>query len=114
MVSSMCHANAMTATDPATATRLIDNYIGGAWTPATAATDELDVTNPATGEALARGPLSGQADLDPPRRRAGPRAAVGPDLSRGGRARRPRGAAPRARRLGDRPRAQAVRAARAP
>src|SRR3954454_6100743 len=64
MVSSMCHANAMTATDPATATRLIDNYIGGAWTPATAATDELDVTNPATGEVLARVPLSGQADLD--------------------------------------------------
>jgi malonate-semialdehyde dehydrogenase (acetylating)/methylmalonate-semialdehyde dehydrogenase len=47
-----------------TATRLLDNYIGGEWTAATAATDELDVTNPATGEVLARVPLSGAADLD--------------------------------------------------
>ena len=48
----------------ATATRLLDNYIAGAWTPATAATEALDVTNPATGEVLARVPLSGSADLD--------------------------------------------------
>jgi malonate-semialdehyde dehydrogenase (acetylating)/methylmalonate-semialdehyde dehydrogenase len=48
----------------ATATRLLDNYIAGAWTPATAATEALDVTNPATGEVLARVPLSGTADLD--------------------------------------------------
>jgi malonate-semialdehyde dehydrogenase (acetylating)/methylmalonate-semialdehyde dehydrogenase len=48
----------------ATATRLLDNYVGGAWTPATAATEALDVTNPATGEVLARVPLSGAADLD--------------------------------------------------
>jgi malonate-semialdehyde dehydrogenase (acetylating)/methylmalonate-semialdehyde dehydrogenase len=48
----------------ATATRLLDNYVGGAWTPATAAADALDVTNPATGEVLARVPLSGAADLD--------------------------------------------------
>jgi malonate-semialdehyde dehydrogenase (acetylating)/methylmalonate-semialdehyde dehydrogenase len=48
----------------ATATRLLDNYVGGAWTPATAAVDALDVTNPATGEVLARVPLSGAADLD--------------------------------------------------
>ena len=47
-----------------TATRVLDNYIGGQWTPATAATDELDVTNPASGEVLARVPLSGSADLD--------------------------------------------------
>src|SRR5215468_12345275 len=47
-----------------TATRVLDNYIGGQWTPAAAATDELDVTNPATGEVLARVPLSGSADLD--------------------------------------------------
>jgi malonate-semialdehyde dehydrogenase (acetylating)/methylmalonate-semialdehyde dehydrogenase len=46
-----------------TATRLLDNYVGGAWTPATA-TDELDVTNPATGEVLARVPLSSRDDLD--------------------------------------------------
>ena len=48
----------------ATASRLIDNYIAGSWTAATAATGELDVTNPATGEVLARVPLSGSADLD--------------------------------------------------
>ena len=48
----------------ATETRLIDNYIAGAWTPAAAATGELDVTNPATGQAIARVPLSGRADLD--------------------------------------------------
>ena len=36
----------------------------GRWTPAQAATGELDVTNPATGEVLARVPLSGAADLD--------------------------------------------------
>ncbi len=47
-----------------TATRVLDNYIAGRWTPAQAATDLLDVTNPATGEVLARVPLSGQADLD--------------------------------------------------
>jgi malonate-semialdehyde dehydrogenase (acetylating) / methylmalonate-semialdehyde dehydrogenase len=47
-----------------TATRLLDNYVGGAWTPAAAATDALDVTNPATGEVLVRVPLSGRADLD--------------------------------------------------
>jgi malonate-semialdehyde dehydrogenase (acetylating)/methylmalonate-semialdehyde dehydrogenase len=43
---------------------LIDNYIGGRWTPARAASEELDVVNPATGEPLARVPLSGAADLD--------------------------------------------------
>jgi malonate-semialdehyde dehydrogenase (acetylating) / methylmalonate-semialdehyde dehydrogenase len=43
--------------------RLLDNYIGGQWTPATG-TDELEVTNPANGEALARVPLSSSADLD--------------------------------------------------
>src|ERR1700755_2261349 len=47
-----------------TATRVLDNYIAGRWTPAQAATDELDVTNPATGEVLARVPLSGAGDLD--------------------------------------------------
>src|SRR4051794_41707146 len=47
-----------------TATRLLDNYVAGQWTPASAASDALDVTNPATGEVLARVPLSGAADLD--------------------------------------------------
>ena len=48
----------------ATATRLLDNYVAGAWVPASAVSDALDVTNPATGEVLARVPLSGGADLD--------------------------------------------------
>ena len=47
-----------------TATRLLDNYIDGEWTPAQAATDVLDVLNPANGEVLARVPLSGASDLD--------------------------------------------------
>src|SRR5213076_3173808 len=52
-------AAAMTAT----ATRLLDNYVGGAWTPATSS-ETLDVTNPASGETLARVPLSSSDDLD--------------------------------------------------
>jgi malonate-semialdehyde dehydrogenase (acetylating) / methylmalonate-semialdehyde dehydrogenase len=47
-----------------TATRTLDNYIAGQWTPATDATDVLDVTNPATGETLARVPMSGAGDVD--------------------------------------------------
>jgi malonate-semialdehyde dehydrogenase (acetylating) / methylmalonate-semialdehyde dehydrogenase len=47
-----------------TAIRLLDNYVDGEWTPARSATDVLDVVNPATGEVLARVPLSGAADLD--------------------------------------------------
>ncbi|MGQ4827925.1 aldehyde dehydrogenase family protein, partial [Enterococcus faecalis] len=48
----------------ATATRLLDNYVRGHWTPANDPTEILDVTNPATGETLARVPLSGRPDLD--------------------------------------------------
>src|SRR5215210_1433918 len=43
--------------------RTLDNYVGGAWTPVEA-DDRLDVTNPATGEVLARVPLSGASDVD--------------------------------------------------
>jgi len=41
----------------------IPNYIGGAWVPSHA-TDSLPLTNPATGEALGRVPLSGTADVE--------------------------------------------------
>ena len=51
----------MATTTPST--RLLDNYVAGRWTPATG-DDALDVTNPATGETLARVPLSAAADLD--------------------------------------------------
>jgi malonate-semialdehyde dehydrogenase (acetylating)/methylmalonate-semialdehyde dehydrogenase len=47
-----------------TETRLLDNYIAGRWMPARAASEVLDVTNPASGEVLARVPLSGGVDLD--------------------------------------------------
>jgi malonate-semialdehyde dehydrogenase (acetylating)/methylmalonate-semialdehyde dehydrogenase len=51
------------AAHASTEVRLLDNYVGGRWTRA-ASGEALDVTNPATGEALARVPLSGPADLD--------------------------------------------------
>jgi malonate-semialdehyde dehydrogenase (acetylating) / methylmalonate-semialdehyde dehydrogenase len=44
-------------------TRLLDNYVGGAWTPSSA-DETLDVINPATGEPLAHVPLSTRSDLD--------------------------------------------------
>jgi malonate-semialdehyde dehydrogenase (acetylating)/methylmalonate-semialdehyde dehydrogenase len=43
--------------------RTLENYVGGAWTPS-AATQALDVLNPASGEPLARVPLSVAADVD--------------------------------------------------
>ncbi|MGH3033721.1 MAG: CoA-acylating methylmalonate-semialdehyde dehydrogenase [Gaiellaceae bacterium] len=46
------------------ATKTIKNYIGGGWVGAEAATESLDVTNPATGEVMAQVPLSGAADVD--------------------------------------------------
>jgi malonate-semialdehyde dehydrogenase (acetylating)/methylmalonate-semialdehyde dehydrogenase len=56
-------ASAVSATESAAAVRLLDNYVGGRWTASTSS-ETLDVTNPATGEALARVPLSSAADLD--------------------------------------------------
>src|SRR3954454_15955683 len=47
----------------AIAVRVLENYIGGRWTASTS-TDGLDVTNPASGEVLARVPLSTATDLD--------------------------------------------------
>ena len=51
------------ATQEMTNVRLLDNYVGGRWTPSSAG-EQLDVINPATGETLARVPLSSAADLD--------------------------------------------------
>jgi malonate-semialdehyde dehydrogenase (acetylating) / methylmalonate-semialdehyde dehydrogenase len=45
-------------------TDLLNNYIGGAWTPSADPAGELDVVAPATGAALARVPLSGAGDVD--------------------------------------------------
>jgi|tagenome__1003787_1003787.scaffolds.fasta_scaffold20988203_1 malonate-semialdehyde dehydrogenase (acetylating)/methylmalonate-semialdehyde dehydrogenase len=47
----------------ATETRVLGNYIGGAWVPAATA-ERLGVTNPATGDVLARVPLSTRDDVD--------------------------------------------------
>ena len=46
-----------------TEARLLDNYVAGAWTAATS-TETLEVENPATGEVLARVPMSSAADLE--------------------------------------------------
>jgi malonate-semialdehyde dehydrogenase (acetylating) / methylmalonate-semialdehyde dehydrogenase len=46
-----------------TETKVLDNYIAGSWTPAQTS-ETLAVENPATGETLARVPLSSAADLD--------------------------------------------------
>jgi malonate-semialdehyde dehydrogenase (acetylating)/methylmalonate-semialdehyde dehydrogenase len=45
------------------APRILSNYIGGRWVPAQAS-GLVDVTNPASGEVLARVPLSGAADVE--------------------------------------------------
>ena len=46
----------------ATGTRLLHNYIGGSWV-ASSGTEQLDVTNPATGEVRARVPVSTRGDV---------------------------------------------------
>jgi malonate-semialdehyde dehydrogenase (acetylating)/methylmalonate-semialdehyde dehydrogenase len=46
-----------------TATRILSNYFGGRWVAAQAS-GLLDVTNPASGEVLARVPLSGTAEVE--------------------------------------------------
>ena len=51
------------ATQEVTNVRLLDNYVAGRWTRGGGA-DGARVTNPATGEVLARVPLSSAADLD--------------------------------------------------
>jgi len=51
----------MASTD--TATRVLENYVGGRWT-VSASSELLDVTNPAGGDVLARVPLSTPDELD--------------------------------------------------
>ncbi len=53
----------MSTTTPRPATDVLDNYIGGRWTPS-ASGELLDVTNPATGETIARVPLSTAAEVE--------------------------------------------------
>jgi malonate-semialdehyde dehydrogenase (acetylating)/methylmalonate-semialdehyde dehydrogenase len=67
-------------------TRLLDNYVGGSWTPA-GSSERLDVTNPANGEVLARVPLSNSADLDAAVRAARDALPAWRDVSVIGRAR---------------------------
>ena len=81
-------------TQPTTATRVLENYVGGRWR-ASGSERSLDVTDPATLEVLARVPLSSAG------------------RARGGGGRCARGLPRVALDLGDRARAAAVRAARA-
>ncbi|MGA2216359.1 MAG: CoA-acylating methylmalonate-semialdehyde dehydrogenase, partial [Bryobacteraceae bacterium] len=50
-------------TERQTPTRILANYVGGEWVAASAV-GQLDVTNPANGEVLARVPLSGVAEVE--------------------------------------------------
>ncbi|MFN8163577.1 MAG: CoA-acylating methylmalonate-semialdehyde dehydrogenase [Solirubrobacterales bacterium] len=52
-----------TADTDASSVRLLSNYVGGAWVQSSSA-ERLDVTDPATGAAIARVPLSTAAELD--------------------------------------------------
>jgi malonate-semialdehyde dehydrogenase (acetylating) / methylmalonate-semialdehyde dehydrogenase len=56
-------ASISTTAAPEVRARVLDNFVGGRWVPASAA-EQLDVTNPATGELLARVPLSGRDDVE--------------------------------------------------
>ena len=49
--------------EPQAKVRVLENFIGGRWVPAQAS-EVVDVTNPATGEVLARAPLSGREDVE--------------------------------------------------
>src|SRR5216684_6380170 len=50
-------------TEKSGATRILSNYVNGCWAPASTS-ESLDVTNPASGEVLARVPLSGVAEVE--------------------------------------------------
>src|SRR3954465_1778866 len=71
----------------AIAIRVLDNYIGARWAPASS-DDGLDVTNPATGEVLARVPLSARSDLDAAVEAARAARREGRAVSTSGRARK--------------------------
>ena len=51
------------APEPAVQSRLLDNYIGGVWVPPRSG-ERLDVTDPASGEVLARVGMSARADVE--------------------------------------------------
>ena len=44
-------------------TRLLDNYVGGRWVPVRGG-ERLDVTDPASGQVLARVGMSGREDVE--------------------------------------------------
>ena len=59
----MTPADSAPVAEKSAAPRVLSNYIDGRWVPAQTSS-QLDVTNPANGEVLARVPLSGAADLE--------------------------------------------------
>ncbi|MGH2448644.1 MAG: CoA-acylating methylmalonate-semialdehyde dehydrogenase [Chloroflexota bacterium] len=63
VANSRQEARVQTA-EPQTKIKTLENYIDGRWAQAPAGAGTLPVTNPATGEILARVPLSGAAAVD--------------------------------------------------
>jgi malonate-semialdehyde dehydrogenase (acetylating)/methylmalonate-semialdehyde dehydrogenase len=61
--STLTPVDKITITEKTGATRILPNYVNGDWVLAQAA-GLIDVTNPASGEVLARVPLSGTADVE--------------------------------------------------
>jgi malonate-semialdehyde dehydrogenase (acetylating)/methylmalonate-semialdehyde dehydrogenase len=61
--STLTPVDKITITEKTGATRILPNYVNGGWVLAQASS-LVDVTNPASGEVLARVPLSGSADVE--------------------------------------------------
>ena len=61
--NSLVPVDAAAISEKASAARILPNFVGGRWVAARAS-GQLDVTNPANGEVLARVPLSGTADVE--------------------------------------------------
>ena len=60
--TAITDANSDTCSKKTASTRILANYVGGRWISASSS-GLLDVTNPASGEVLARVPLSGAAEV---------------------------------------------------
>lgn len=61
--NTLTHPDTTNASESTSTVRTLPNYIDGRWVPAHASAHQ-DVTNPSSGEVLARVPLSGAADVD--------------------------------------------------
>ena len=61
--STLTPVDKITINEKTGATRILPNYVNGGWVLAQAS-GLIDVTNPASGEVLARVPWSGTADVE--------------------------------------------------